>query len=124
MAKKTPKKETSTVETVQVDEQTQPRQKAAVNVDSSNEPKKQPKKNVAKKKDAKPNIFKRMWKGIKGIFSELKKVTWLKGKDVAKNTAVVLVVIVIFFVVLFVIDYVLGGLTGLISKGEWTRVFT
>ncbi len=99
----------------------QTREKAAVNVDSGNEPKKA--KKAVKKTSDKPNIFKRMWKGIKGIFSELKKVTWPKGKEVGSNTAVVLVVVVLFFVVLFAIDYVLAGLLGLITNGQWTTMF-
>ncbi len=73
--------------------------------------------------DKKPNIFKRMWKGIKGVISELKKVTWPKGKDVLKSTAIVLVVVVAFFLVLFAIDYVLSGILSLIVSGEWAFVF-
>ncbi len=96
-------------------------EKAAVAVDSK---KAEPKKNKKPKKNPdKPNIFKRMWKGLKGIFSELKKVTWPTGKNVVKSTAVVLVVVVAFFVVLFGIDYVLSGLLSLIVNGEWAFVF-
>jgi len=69
--------------------------------------------------DKKPNIFKRMWKGIKGIISELKKVTWPKGKVVVKSTGVVLAVVVIFFVILFGIDYVLAGLLSLLAGTGW-----
>lgn len=83
--------------------------------------KKSAKAKTAQKSD-KPNIFKRMWKGIKGIVSELKKVTWPKGKDVAKSTAVVLVVVVAFFIVLFGIDYVLTGLFHLVTSGEWASI--
>lgn len=125
MAKKTPNNNTSTIDETKVENSTtEAPQKAAVNVDSKTEPKKA-KKATQKKKDEnkKPNIFKRMGKGLKGIFSELKKVTWLKGKDVAKNTAVVLAVVVIFFIVLFVIDYVLAGLLGLIVEGKWATMF-
>ncbi len=82
-----------------------------------------PKAKKSNKKSDKPNIFKRMWKGIKGIFSELKKVTWPKGKEVGSNTVVVLVVVVLFFVVLFVIDYVLTGLLGLTTSGHWTHLW-
>ena len=64
-----------------------------------------------------------MWKGIKGVISELKKVTWPKGKDVAKSTAVVLVVVVVFFVVLFVIDYALSGLSSLVVSGDWVHIW-
>lgn len=83
-----------------------------------------PKKaNKTKKASDKPNIFKRMWKGIKGTFSELKKVTWPKGPEVAKNATVVLVVVVAFFIVLFGIDYVLAGLLSLIVDGKWATIF-
>ncbi len=125
MAKKKPETDTSTVTTqpaAQPETTTQP-QKAAVNVDSE---KAAPKaKKNAKKTSDKPNIFKRMWKGIKGIFSELKKVTWPKGKEVGSNTAVVLVVVVLFFVVLFIIDYVLTGLLGVITTDThtWTHLW-
>ena len=83
--------------------------------------KKTNKKNANNEK--KPNIFKRMGKGIKGVISELKKVTWPKGKEVAKSTGIVLVVVVIFFVVLFGIDYVLAGLLSLITTGKWATIF-
>ena len=125
MAKKTPKNQPAPVEetTPEVVEETPAPEKAAVNVDSKEEPKKA--KKAAKKPvaDKKPNPFQRFGRWLKGVFSELKKVTWLKGKDVAKNTAVVLTVVVLFFVVLFVIDYVLAGLLGLIVNGKWTTMF-
>lgn len=118
MAKKTPKTNTSAVETTKaVDTQRAPK-----NVDSKVESSKA-KKSAKKAGEKKPNIFKRMAKALKGVFSELKKVTWPKGKEVGKNTAVVLVVVVLFFIVLFIIDYVLGGLLGLITNGRWTTVF-
>ena len=128
MAKKKPTNQTSTVNTDQqeteVQAEPQPvQEKAAVNVDSKSDAKA---KKPAKKQpaaDKKPNPFKRFGRWLKGVFSELKKVTWLKGKDVAKNTAVVLTVVVLFFVVLFVIDYVLAGLLGLIVNKSWTTIF-
>ncbi len=115
MANKKPKTDTSNFDSMKQQE------RAAVNVDSNNEPKKT--KKAVKKNSDKPNIFKRMWKGLKGIFSELKKVTWPKGKEVGSNTAVVLVVVVLFFVVLFIIDYVLAGVFGLITNGSWKTIF-
>lgn len=118
MAKKTPKTNTSTVETTRVDTQ----DRASKNVNSKVESQKT-KKSAKKTGEKKPNIFKRMAKAFKGVFSELKKVTWPKGKEVGKNTAVVLVVVVLFFIVLFAIDYVLGGLLGLITNGRWTTIF-
>lgn len=130
MAKKTPKTQTSTIEettqTVETKDVGNDVQKAAVNVDSKNESskaKKSAKKSVNSEK--KPNIFKRMGKGIKGIISELKKVTWPKGKEVGKNTAVVLTVVVLFFVVLFAIDYVLGGIFNVLitDDSQWAFIF-
>ena len=118
MAKKTPKTQTSTEATTN-----NAVQKAAVNVDSKNESSKAKKSANTKKTSDKPNIFKRMGKGIKGIVSELKKVTWPKGKEVGKNTAVVLTVVVLFFVILFALDYVLGGLFGLVTDGKWATIF-
>ena len=53
------------------------------------------KKTAKSAKSDKPNIFKRMWKGIKGVVSELKKVTWPKKKDMINYSIVVLVFIVI-----------------------------
>lgn len=123
MAKKTPKTQTSTEETTNNAAQ-QEVQKAAVNVDSKNESSKAKKfANNKKNTEKKPNIFKRMGKGIKGIVSELKKVTWPKGKEVGKNTAVVLTVVVLFFVILFALDCVLGGLFGLVTDGKWATIF-
>ncbi len=130
MAKKKPNNQSLTVDTAQQEPEVNQEvaqeapEKAAVNVDSKNEPKKA--KNSAKKSAAnekKPNPFKRFGRWCKGVFSELKKVTWLKGKDVLKNTTVVLVVVVLFFIVLFVIDYVLAGLLGLIVDGKWATIF-
>lgn len=122
MAKKTPKTQTSTEETKNNTAQVEV-QKAAVNVDSKNESSNAKKSANTKKSSDKPNIFKRMGKGIKGIVSELKKVTWPKGKEVGKNTAVVLTVVVLFFVILFALDYVLGGLFGLVTDGKRATIF-
>lgn len=115
MAKNKPKTDTSN----EFEAKSKP-QKTVSTIESA--PKKAKKSSVKKNSD-KPNIFKRMWKGIKGIFSELKKVTWPKGKEVGNSTAVVLVVVVLFFVVLFILDYVLGGLMNLVTKGEWIKIF-
>lgn len=139
MAKKTPKNKVNSAEVTSVDAQAQPAvntdakmvnelEKPVVSSDNSASTNSAPAQKAKKTKSAqknsdKPNIFKRMWKGIKGIISELKKVTWPRGKDVAKSTAVVLVVVVAFFIVLFGIDYVLAGILNLIVKGEWSFVF-
>ncbi len=139
MAKKTPKNQVNPAEVSSADAQVQPvvntdakmaneLEKPVVSADNSASTSSAPaqkakKTKAAQKNPDKPNIFKRMWKGIKGIISELKKVTWPRGKDVAKSTAVVLVVVVAFFIVLFGIDYVLAGILNLIVKGDWSFVF-
>lgn len=79
MAKKTPKTETSTIETVAPQQET--KQVAAVNVDSKNESSKSNKKSAKKTAEKKPNIFKRMAKGIKGTFPNSKSdVAQRKGR--------------------------------------------
>ncbi len=118
MAKKKPNTDTSTMET-----NAEANNRSAITADEPVTSSKKAKKTAAKKKSDKPNIFKRMWKGLKGIFSELKKVSWPKGKEVGNNTVVVLIVVVIFFVILFGIDYVLSGLLGLVTNGSWTTLF-
>lgn len=99
-------------------------EKAAVNAETSGK-KTAPKKNIKTNKaaDKKPNVFKRMWKAIKGTFSELKKVTWPKGKDVLKSGTVVIMVVFAFFIILFGIDYLLTGILSLIANGTWATIF-
>lgn len=82
-------------------------------------------KTVKKGKDGKPrkNIFKRMFNGIKSIISELKKVTWPKGKTVASNTLIVLVFVIVFLIVIFIFDYVLTGLLSLLMGNGWVSLF-
>ncbi len=68
----------------------------------------------AKTGEKKPNIFVRMGRKIKDVFSELKKVTWPTFAKVVQSTGVVLVVVAIFLVVITGIDALLGwGLTSL-----------
>ena len=59
-------------------------------------------KNEKKKvdKNKKPNIFKRMWRKLREVFGELKKVTWPTFGKTVGQTGVVLVV-VLFFTVIF-----------------------
>ena len=68
------------------------------------------------------NIFKSIGKGIKGIISELKKVTWPKGKSVFSSTGIVIFVVVLFLVVLFAMDYVLFGLLSLLMGNGWVSL--
>ena len=70
----------------------------------------------------KPNVFVRIgkWfaKGLKEIVSELKKVTWPKGKDVLTNTGVVLVVVLFFLVAVGAFDTLLSFLLKLLTTGQ------
>ena len=68
----------------------------------------------AKSAEKKPNIFVRMGRKLKEVFSELKKVTWPTFGKVVKATGVVLVVI--FLVIFGAINYGLGELLKLITS--------
>ena len=70
----------------------------------------------AKTAAKKPNIFVRMGRKLKEVFSELKKVTWPTFGKVVKATGVVLVVVVIFLVIFGAINYGLGELLKLITS--------
>lgn len=57
------------------------------------------------KTNKKPNIFQRLGKKCKEIFSELKKVSWPSFGKVVKNTGVVIAVVVLFLVVITLVDF-------------------
>ena len=63
----------------------------------------------------KPNIFVRMGRKLKEIFSELKRVTWPTFPKVLRGTCVVLVVVLAFLVVVTGINYGLQALLNLIT---------
>lgn len=69
-------------------------------------------KNQAKK----PNIFVRMGRKLKEVFSELKRVTWPTFPKVVKATCVVLVVVLIFTVIVTGINYGLQALLDLATN--------
>ena len=71
----------------------------------------------AKTAAKKPNIFIRMGRKIKEVFSELKKGTWPSFGKVVKTTCVVLVIVLVFLVVFTAINYGLNSLLGLLSSG-------
>lgn len=70
------------------------------------------KANTAAKK---PNIFVRMGRKIKEVFSELKKVTWPSFGKVVKATGVVISVVVIFLIVFTAINFGLSSLLDLVT---------
>lgn len=63
----------------------------------------------------KPNIFVRMGRKIKEVFSELKRVTWPTFPKVVKSTCVVLVIVLIFTVVVTGINQGLQALLNVIT---------
>lgn len=70
----------------------------------------------AKTAEKKPNIFVRMGRKLKEVFSELKKVTWPSFGKVIKSTGIVITVIAIFLVVFTAVNYGLGELLKLITS--------
>ena len=74
----------------------------------------------SKKVEKKPNGFVRFFQNIgsklKGMWSELKKVTWPSFGKVVKNTGIVLVVVLIFGVVITGIDVGLKALLDLMKQ--------
>lgn len=70
----------------------------------------------AKSAEKKPNVFVRMGRKLKEVFSELKKVTWPTFGKVVKATGVVIAVVVIFLVVFGAINFGLGELLKLITS--------
>ena len=72
-----------------------------------------PEKNE-KKKNKKPGIFKRMAKFFRECKSEMKKVTWLSGKETVKSSIIVVVVTVALCAAIGLIDTALEyGVVGL-----------
>ena len=64
----------------------------------------------------KPNIFVRMGRKCKEVFSELKQVTWPSFGKVIKSTGVVIAVVLSFLVVFTAVNFGLNELLGLITS--------
>ena len=71
---------------------------------------------MAKETEKKPNIFVRMGRKIKEVFSELKKVTWPSFGKVVKAPGVVLVVVLIFTVIVTGINFGLQKLLEILTN--------
>lgn len=65
-------------------------------------------------KSGKPNIFKRMWRGLKEMGTELKKINWPKFGKVLSQLGIVLGVVLIFLVIIGLIDFGLSALLNLL----------
>lgn len=72
--------------------------------------------NKKQSKNKKDNIFKRIGRKFKEVFSELKKVSWPDFKTVVKQTSVVLGVVLLFLVVITLMDLGLGELFKLVTS--------
>ena len=59
------------------------------------------------KKTKKPGLFKRIGKFFRECVSEMKKVTWLSGKETMKSSMIVVVVTVALCVLIGLLDTVL-----------------
>lgn len=84
---------------------------AELNEKAQKETEKAPAEKTEKKKNKKPNIFKRignLFKRIGKFFrecrSEMKKVTWLSGKETMKSSLIVVAVTVVLCFVIAAID--------------------
>ncbi len=66
-------------------------------------------------KNKKPNIFVRMGKKLKEVFSEIKKVSWPSFGKVVKQTGIVIGVVLCFLVVLMLMDFGLSYLLNLLT---------
>ena len=66
-------------------------------------------------KTKKENIFKRFFKKIKEVFSEIKKVSWPTPGKVVKQTSVVIGVSLLFLIVITLMDLGLSWLLGLLT---------
>ena len=67
---------------------------------------------MAEMNEKKPNIFKRMGSRIAKFWrdfrSEMKKVVWMPGNELRKNSVLVIVSVVVFTLVLGGVDFVLS----------------
>ena len=77
----------------------------------------QPKKSEKVQKDhKKPGFFSRVAKWFRELKSEAKKVVWPNGKQVVKNTIVVIVVAVAVCIMVTILDVVFGSVRDLIAR--------
>ncbi len=76
---------------------------------------KEAEKKEKKVKNKKPNIFVRMGRKIKEVFSELKKVTWPSFGTVMKQLGAVLLTVLIVLVLIMLIDLGLSQLLRLVQ---------
>lgn len=77
------------------------------------------------KKKSKKNPFKSIASFFKSVKAEGKKVVWANGKDVLKNTVIVLVVVIIAGLAIYGVDTVLSlGMKGLKNLADTNTTTT
>lgn len=69
-----------------------------------------------KKKEEKGNVFARFGHYCKDVVSELKRVTWPTGKELAKATRDVVLFIIMMAVIVGLLDLLFGSLMQLLVK--------
>ena len=69
------------------------------------------------KQNTKPGFFKRLWRGVKETFAELKKVSWPTFGETMKQLGAVIAVVLFFLVILIGIDALLGLVFDEFTKG-------
>lgn len=78
-----------------------------------------------KKKKSRKNPFKSIASFFKSVKAEGKKVVWANGKDVLKNTVIVLVVVIIAGLAIYGVDTVLSlGMKGLKNLADTNTTTT
>ncbi len=83
------------------------------------------KSNKPKKKKSKKNPFKSIASFFKSVKAEGKKVVWANGKDVLKNTVIVLIVVFIVGVCIYGVDSLLSlGMKGIKNLAEDAKTTT
>lgn len=83
------------------------------------------KSNKPKKKKPKKNPFKSIASFFKSVKAEGKKVVWANGKDVLKNTVIVLIVVFIVGVCIYGVDSLLSlGMKGIKNLAEDAKTTT
>lgn len=67
-------------------------------------------------KDKKPNIFVRFGHYCKDVVSELKRVTWPTGKELAVSTRDVIIFIIAMAILVGLLDLLFGSLMNLLVR--------
>ncbi|GAB3558185.1 preprotein translocase subunit SecE [Spelaeicoccus albus] len=70
-------------------------------------------------KDRPRNIFARMWRFLREVIAELKKVVRPTRKELVNMTIVVVVFVVIMMAIVTGLDFLFGGIAGWVFAGKF-----